>query len=94
MPGRLGRGDPREIRLFSTPGAAGWALRGHFLAVRGQFLSIGVKPLRRTPVQYASAEITSPALMVPSDRHVMPLMELLMKWTLPSPKSTLTPPGW
>ncbi len=43
--------------------------------------------------QYESELITSPPLIVPSATQVWGLIELLMKWTEPSPKSVLTPPG-
>ena len=38
--------------------------------------------------------MTSPLARVPSDHQVYWLIELLMKWTLPSAIRTLQPPGW
>ena len=43
--------------------------------------------------QYESELTTSPALIEPSATQVFGLIEFLMKWTEPSPKSVLTPPG-
>jgi hypothetical protein len=38
--------------------------------------------------------MTSPAAMLPRARQVIPAIVFLMKWTLPSPKRALMPPGW
>ena len=46
------------------------------------------------PRQYESELMTSPPAIVPRARQVLPSMELLMKWTLPSANTALTPPGW
>ena len=52
----------------------------------------------RSPVskkcQKLSELRTSPPALVPRAHHVCMLIDSLMKWTLPSPKRTLTPPGW
>src|SRR5262249_62062539 len=43
--------------------------------------------------QYESELMTSPLLIVPSAIQVCGLIEFFMKWTEPSPKRVLTPPG-
>jgi hypothetical protein len=43
--------------------------------------------------QYESELMTSPPLIVPSAIQVCGLIEFFMKWTEPSPKRVLTPPG-
>ena len=48
---------------------------------------------RNSEGQYASALITSPLARVPSAHQVSRLIESLMKWTDPSAKHILTPPG-
>jgi hypothetical protein len=44
--------------------------------------------------QYASLEMTSPPLMVPSALQVIPATELFTNRALPSPNRVFTPPGW
>ena len=44
--------------------------------------------------QYESALIGSPLLIEPSPIQIRGLIEFFMKWTEPSPKRVLTPPGW